>query len=130
MDDRKLGYGVFQWASGNVYKGEYKNDERDGYGEMYWTDGSCYQGEWVGGIQHGYGKMIFPDGSKKEGYFENNVYKVKVKISNDPSNANIQQEQVYPEDGIQSSHPGQHSQMSRQHMKDLETPETKKYSEY
>ena len=74
--------------------------------------------------------MIFPDGSKKEGYFENNVYKVKVKISNDPSNDNIQQEQVYPEDGIQSSHPGQHSQMSHQHMKDLETPETKKYSEY
>ena len=30
--------------------------------------------------------MIFPDGTKKEGYFENNVYKVKVKISKDPSN--------------------------------------------
>lgn len=89
--DKKHGYGVFQWASGNVYKGEYKDDERDGYGEMYWTDGSCYQGEWIRGIQHGYGKMIFPDGTKKEGYFENNVYKVKVKISKDPSAPNIQE---------------------------------------
>jgi len=25
--------------------------------------------------------MIFPDGAKKEGYFENNVFKVKVQIS-------------------------------------------------
>ena len=25
--------------------------------------------------------MIFPDGQKREGYFENNVFKVKVQIS-------------------------------------------------
>jgi hypothetical protein len=25
--------------------------------------------------------MCFPDGSKKEGYFENNVYKIKVNIT-------------------------------------------------
>ena len=25
--------------------------------------------------------MIFPDGTKKEGYFENNVFKVKVQIT-------------------------------------------------
>lgn len=25
--------------------------------------------------------MIFPDGTKKEGYFENNVYKIKVNIT-------------------------------------------------
>jgi hypothetical protein len=49
---------------------------------MYWTDGSCYQGEWIGGIQHGYGRMIFPDETRKEGYFENNIYKVKVQITN------------------------------------------------
>jgi hypothetical protein len=50
---------------------------------MYWTDGSSYQGEWIKGIQHGYGKMIFPDGTRKEGYFENNVYKLAVKISDE-----------------------------------------------
>ena len=66
---------MFIWASGNTYKGEYKEDERDGYGEMKWTDGSIYQGEWSRGIQHGYGKMIFPNGIVKEGFFEFNVYK-------------------------------------------------------
>lgn len=50
---------------------------------MRWTDGSWYQGEWDRGIQHGYGKMTFPDGTVKEGYFENNVYKIKVQV--DPS---------------------------------------------
>lgn len=27
--------------------------------------------------------MIFPDGTKREGYFENNVYKVKIQITDD-----------------------------------------------
>jgi hypothetical protein len=26
---------------------------------------------------------MFPDGTKREGYFENNVYKLKVQISDD-----------------------------------------------
>ena len=41
-NDRKNGYGVFSWESGNIYKGNYLDDERDGYGEMFWTDGSFY----------------------------------------------------------------------------------------
>ena len=65
---------MFNWESGNVYKGNYVDDERDGYGEMFWTDGSIYQGEWKQGIQHGYGKMTFPDGTIKEGRFENNIF--------------------------------------------------------
>lgn len=33
--------------------------------------------------------MIFPDGTKREGYFENNVYKVKVQISDDHDKTEI-----------------------------------------
>lgn len=69
------GEGVFVWASGNIYKGQYHKDERNGYGRMEWTDGSAYEGEWKNGIQHGMGKMTFPDGTIKEGVFENNVFK-------------------------------------------------------
>lgn len=72
--DKKHGYGVFKWSSGNVYKGNYKEDVRHGYGEMYWTDGSIYKGEWVKGIQHGFGEMIFPDGTKKVGIFDHNTF--------------------------------------------------------
>ena len=73
--DKKQGFGIFRWTSGNVYRGQYKADEREGLGEMRWTDGSLYLGEWRHGIQHGYGRMVFADGSMKEGRFENNIYK-------------------------------------------------------
>lgn len=46
----KNGKGVFTWASGNIYKGEYSEDERNGNGQMLWTDGSMYEGEWRRGI--------------------------------------------------------------------------------
>ena len=46
INDKKCGYGVFTWSSGNVYKGNYFEDLRHGYGEMTWTDGSYYKGAW------------------------------------------------------------------------------------
>jgi hypothetical protein len=44
--DKKHGYGVFEWETGNVYSGNYFEDERNGYGVMKWTDGSTYMGTW------------------------------------------------------------------------------------
>ena len=40
----KNGYGIFKWKTGNLYKGEYRNDVREGFGEMNWIDGSKYIG--------------------------------------------------------------------------------------
>ena len=40
----KNGKGTYSWASGNIYKGDYFNDERHGNGQMIWTDGSMYDG--------------------------------------------------------------------------------------
>ena len=31
-NDKKWGYGIFTWASGNVYKGNYEADMRNGFG--------------------------------------------------------------------------------------------------
>jgi hypothetical protein len=50
FNDKKHGYGIFTWASGNTYKGEYFEDERHGTGEMSWTDGTRYIGDWCHGI--------------------------------------------------------------------------------
>lgn len=46
----KHGVGEYRWASGNLYKGQYKFDKRHGYGEMYWNDSSVYKGYWWKGI--------------------------------------------------------------------------------
>ena len=78
----KQGYGEFRWSSGNLYKGNYKNDLRNGYGEMYWTDKSIYKGNWVNGIQHGYGKMYFDDGTVNDGIFDHNIYQGPVNMQN------------------------------------------------
>ena len=77
--DKKNGYGVFEWESGNRYDGNYKDDERHGYGVMKWTDESTYMGMWDDGIQHGVGVMIFPDGVKRAGIFEDNIFKESLK---------------------------------------------------
>ena len=58
--DKKDGYGIFTWSSGNVYKGNYEMDLRSGYGEMYWRDGSFYKGHWERGVQHGEGEVYVP----------------------------------------------------------------------
>lgn len=65
---------MFKWASGNIYIGEFEDDERHGEGRMKWTDHSSYVGQWKRGIQHGAGRMVFGDGTIKEGYFEDNIY--------------------------------------------------------
>lgn len=49
-NDKKHGFGVFDWESGNQYQGNYLNDERHGYGVMRWTDESMYMGIWDQGI--------------------------------------------------------------------------------
>ena len=73
-NDKKDGFGLFKWVSGNYYLGQFSNDEREGIGEMNWNDGSKYIGEWVQGIEHGCGRIILPEGIEKIGNFENNVY--------------------------------------------------------
>lgn len=92
MNDKKSGYGIFTWASGNVFKGNYDNDSRNGYGEMYWTDGSFYKGEWWNGIQHGRGthfcnkgEINVPGEGVKKGIFQNNTL---VSIEEEYSNYN------------------------------------------
>ena len=48
---------------------------------MVWTDGSTYKGEWVKGIQNGKGVMTFPDGRIKDGFFEKNIFKGAIKVT-------------------------------------------------
>jgi len=74
VDDKKHGWGHFEWESGNSYSGMYIGDERQGFGEMQWTDGSVYRGTWDKGVQHGVGIMLFPNGSKRVGFFSQNEF--------------------------------------------------------
>jgi L1 cell adhesion molecule like protein len=40
------GRGVFRWADGRKYEGEYHDDKKQGYGVFTWPDGRKYEGYW------------------------------------------------------------------------------------
>jgi hypothetical protein len=40
------GYGIYRWADGRVYYGEWKEDKHDGYGYTKYPDGKEYFGPW------------------------------------------------------------------------------------
>jgi len=43
------GYGVFTWADGRKYEGEYIDDKKQGHGIFKWPDGRQYDGQWQNG---------------------------------------------------------------------------------
>lgn len=43
------GSGLFTWADGRVYEGEYVDDKKEGQGIFTWPDGRKYDGAWVNG---------------------------------------------------------------------------------
>ena len=52
------GYGIYIYADGVRYHGQYENDKKEGFGIYYWTDGRRYEGYWHKGKQHGLGRYI------------------------------------------------------------------------
>jgi hypothetical protein len=50
---RKHGRGVYTWADGRVYSGDFVNDEMDGYGVLEETDGTTIFGYWTAGERDG-----------------------------------------------------------------------------
>ena len=66
------GYGIYIYADGIRYEGQYFNDKKDGYGVYKWPDGRIYEGWWSRGKQHGLGVYKDPKkGHRKEGLWEN-----------------------------------------------------------
>ena len=66
------GHGIYLYADGIRYDGDYKNDKKEGYGSYLWTDGRRYDGWWHKGKQHGLGTYIVAEkNSKKYGLWEN-----------------------------------------------------------
>ena len=43
------GSGIFTWADGRKYNGDYNNDKKEGFGTFTWPDGKKYEGNWSGG---------------------------------------------------------------------------------
>jgi len=78
------GQGVYMWADGRKYEGEYVNDKKHGYGIYTYPDGRSYKGQWASGKQHGEGVFITPQGDQRKGVWNEGK---RIKWIDDDENA-------------------------------------------
>ena len=58
-------YAKMTYANGNIYEGQWVNDQRDGNGKMTYANGNIYEGQWKNNQRDGNGKMIWKNGEWK-----------------------------------------------------------------
>ena len=69
-DNNRHGRGVCRYANGDVYEGDYKDDKRHGRGVYRSADGAVYEGDWKDNKMHGRGVYRFADGVVYEGDYK------------------------------------------------------------
>ena len=65
----KHGMGTLTWDDGDMYIGEFENDEKT-RGTFNWKGGDSYTGEWKNSLMHGYGTYTYRNGRKYEGQWD------------------------------------------------------------
>ena len=68
--DCRNGQGIYTYAGGNKYVGEFKNGKRHGEGAFTWAKGDKYVGEFKDGKLHGQGTYTLANGDKYVGEFK------------------------------------------------------------
>ena len=70
-DGNRQGEFIVKFESGNIYEGNYKNNDEHGYGKFTWADGGVYEGNFEKSAQHGYGKHTWASGQTYQGEWRN-----------------------------------------------------------
>ncbi len=72
---QKHGRGFYQWNTGEVYIGQWKEGERTGVGKMYNVKGKLiYEGDYENGKKQGKGEMYLDNGDFYKGDFKNDYF--------------------------------------------------------
>jgi hypothetical protein len=50
--------GIMQYSNGDVYEGQWKNDDRTGYGKLNYVSGNKYEGQWNNNERDGKGLFL------------------------------------------------------------------------
>ena len=61
------GRGTFTYKNGDVYVGNWNDDERSGFGKIDYEDGSSYEGSWTNDERSGPGTYYFENGDRYVG---------------------------------------------------------------
>jgi hypothetical protein len=68
------GFGKYTDANGNVYTGDFKDDKFNGKGMFVRSDGTKYIGEFLNGKRNGLGTQWYSETYKEKGIWENDRY--------------------------------------------------------
>ena len=74
------GKGVFRYANGNVYTGEFKRDNKEGYGVLTYQHGGRYEGYWTKDLADGRGQVTYEGGESYVGEFSKGMKHGQVQI--------------------------------------------------
>lgn len=73
LRNERHGVGVFIWASGQRYQGDWDHDKATGRGELRFANGNQYKGTVVEGQPHGEGEMLYASGDLYKGQIQQGV---------------------------------------------------------
>ena len=66
----KSGRGTFQYLTGDVYEGEWRDDHPTGQGSFFFSTGEVIKGTWLGGGQlNGEGECVYRGGESYKGQY-------------------------------------------------------------
>ena len=74
---KKDGFGIYQWTTGSMHTGNWKNDVNDGYGLFTGTDGNSYQGIFYKSKLNGLASHLKPDKTGNYGLYTNGQFTTK-----------------------------------------------------
>ena len=67
------GVGIYTFAAGHTYKGEWLQGRMHGTGVMNYASGHEYSGEWINNTRSGRGTLRYLHGDTFEGEFDNGI---------------------------------------------------------
>jgi curved DNA-binding protein CbpA len=74
FDEMMHGQGMFSFADGSIFTGQFQFDKMNGIGKMVFANGDIYSGGFYDGHFHGEGKMMFANGDRYMGTFAEDTY--------------------------------------------------------
>jgi hypothetical protein len=80
LNNQRTGKGIFRWNNGNVYDGDFLNNQRTGKGIFRWNNGNVYEGDFLNDKCTGKGVLRWVDGCVHEGGFLNGMRNGKGKF--------------------------------------------------
>ncbi len=86
ISGERSGQGTLYFATGEKYVGNYANSKRNGYGTFYWLSGDYYIGNWKDGNMNGYGTKYYINGTTKAGTWKDGSFTGSSTVNNNVNN--------------------------------------------